>query len=100
MFAGESQVIVCAVNRYMFFYFFTKSIADFVENLFVACGTQSIIGKVYMHARTIPIRIAKRFTMPIYSDAVFFPDSFQQVSRNPCLITGSFCSFGKNLKFP
>ena len=46
-----------------------------------------------MHAAAVPIEIPKWFAMPIDRYTIFFPNSFQQVTGNPNLVSGFFGAF-------
>src|SRR6185503_13584094 len=53
-----------------------------------------------MHATTVPIKGAKWFAMPVNRNTVFLTDSFKQVAGYPNLVSGSFCTFSKDLELP
>src|SRR5688572_11956779 len=53
-----------------------------------------------MHSRPVPVSSAEWFTMPVNSNPVFFGSSFQEIPCNPYLVTSSFSTFRKDLKFP
>jgi hypothetical protein len=38
--------------------------------------------------------------MPVDGDAIFLSCAFHQISGDPNLVTGSLCSFRKDLEFP
>ena len=100
MVTGQSLVIVSAVHADVTLDVLTELFTDLGEHRFFAGSSHHFVGEVGVHARTIPVQLAKGLGVPVDGEAVLLANSLQQVTRYPGFIARALGTFCENLKFP
>ena len=97
---GQTLIVVRAVDRNVTLDVLAEFFADRGEDLFLAIFAHSAVGKVSVHAASVPVRFAERLRMQVDRVAMLFGGAFEHVPREPGFITRALSGFGKDLEFP
>ncbi len=97
--AGQTQVVVWAVNCDVFFHVFSECCHEGFEVFLAAFFTQVVGGKVGVHAGAIPVT-ADWLAVVFHVDAVFFAEAVEDVASHPNFVGALFGAFAEDLEFP